>query len=124
MQKPDVRIIEPQQEQSTPTDVTGSEAAYLLAKYGYASPQPEPHQQNPNADLTFDEMIAQHQRELESQRQLEYQRRYGPKAVTFDSNQIRYTNGEYRDLDIDGQNLGIQVQIVSDMPIDGNKRRF
>jgi hypothetical protein len=124
-QRPEVRIIEPQQEQSTPADVTGSEAAYLLAKYGY-QPQPSVGVQtyNPDADLTFEEMIAKQQRELNDEKIREQQRMYGPKASTFDSNNIRYSNSEYRDLDLDGQNFGIQVQVVSDMPIQNNNRRY
>lgn len=122
-QKPTVRIIEPQQEQTSPADVTGSESAYLLAKYGYSTPVPaQPAYQDPNAGLTFDEMIAQQNKELEYQRQMEYQRRYGPKAVTFDSRNIGYSNSEFRDVDIDGQKFGIQVQVVSDMPIQNNRR--
>ena len=42
------------------------------------------------------------------------------KAITFDSNNIGYSNSEFRDVDIDGQKFGIQVQVISDMPI--NKR--
>ena len=48
---------------------------------------------------------------------------YGPKAVTFDSRNIGYSNSEYRDLDVDGHNFGIQVQVVSDMPIQNNNNR-
>ena len=120
MQRPEVRIIEPQQEQTSSTDVTGSEAAYLLAKYGYTAPQSIP-QENVSNNLTLEEMIAQQQRENEHQRQIDHQRKYGPKAITFDNNQIRYTNSEFRDLDIDGQNFGIQIQVVSDMPIQNRR---
>ena len=141
-QKPTVRIIEPQQEQTSPADVTGSEASYLLAKYGYSAPIPEhPIHQDPNDGLTFEEMVDQQNKELEYQRQMEYQRRYGPKAVTFDSRNIGYSNSEFRDMNIDsrnigysnsefrdmnidGQNIGIQVQIVSDMPIQNSNRRY
>jgi hypothetical protein len=125
-QKPEVRIIEPQQEQSTPTNVSNSEAAYLLAKYGYKNPEyNDPVQQtnnNPYQNLTADQLFEIQQREIEAQRQKELQRKYGPKASTFDSNNIRYSNSEYRDLDVDGQNFGIQVQVVSDMPINNNRR--
>ena len=124
-QKPEVRLIEPQQEQTTQTEVTSSEAAALLAKYGYKNPEYNaPIQQNtdPNQNLTAEEFFALHDRECESQRQRELQRKYGPKASTFDSNNIRYSNSEYRDLDLDGQNFGIQVQVVSDMPINNNRR--
>jgi hypothetical protein len=124
-QKPEVRLIEPQQEQTTSTEVTSSEAAALLAKYGYRNPEynaPTQPVNDPNQNLTADEFFAIQQREFEDQRQRELQRMYGPKASTFDSNNIRYSNSEYRDLDVDGQNFGIQVQVVSDMPINNNRR--
>jgi hypothetical protein len=35
MQKPEVRIIEPQQEETRVVDASQSERDYLLAKYGY-----------------------------------------------------------------------------------------
>ena len=124
-QKPEVRIIEPQQEQTTPIEVTNSEAASLLAKYGYKSPEfnnpQQPTHHNPYQNMTADDMWMAQQRELEQQREMEYQRRYGPKSITFDSNDIRYSNTEYRQLDDD--NFGIQVQVVSDMPIYNNNRR-
>lgn len=125
-QKPEVRILEPQQVETNSTEVTSSEAANLLAKYGYKTefnnPIPTPQVNNPYQNMTADEMFLASQREIEAQRSREYQRRYGPKAVTFDSNQINYSNTEYRDLDFDGHNFGIQVQVVSDMPINNNRR--
>jgi hypothetical protein len=124
-QRPEVRIIEPQQEQTTPIEVTNSEAASLLAKYGYKSPEfnlPAQNQvDNTNRDITMEDFIRMEKIELEKQREMEYQRRYGPKSITFDSNDIRYSNTEYRQLDDD--NFGIQVQVVSDMPIYNNNRR-
>jgi hypothetical protein len=124
-QRPEVRLIEPQQEQTTQTEVTSSEAAALLAKYGFNAPgynTPNQVNNDPNQNLTAEEFFNIQQREIEEIRQRELQRRFGPKANTFDSNNIRYSNSEYRDLDIDGQNFGIQVQVVSDMPINNNKR--
>ena len=125
-QRPEVRLIEPQQEQTTPVEVSGSEAAALLAKYGYKTPEfnnpmPSPQVQQ-DGNMTADEFFMAQQREIEARKQREYQRMYGPKAVTFDSNHINYSNSEYRDLDIDGHNFGIQVQVVSDMPINNNRR--
>jgi len=120
-QKPEVRIVEPQQEQTFPVEVTNSEAFSLLSKYGYNKSSEfnnsvEPIQQdNPYQKMTSDEMWLAQQRELEQKRQMEYQRRYGPRAVTFDNRNVNYSNTEYRQLD--GGNFGIQVQIVSDMPI-------
>ena len=123
-QKPEVRLIEPQQEQTIPVEVTGSEAAALLAKYGYKSPEfnnpiPEPRKRQ-DGDMTVDEFFMAQQKEIEAIKAREHQRMYGPKAVTFDSNNINYSNTEFRNLD--DTNFGIQVQVVSDMPINNNRR--
>jgi hypothetical protein len=46
-----------------------------------------------------------------------------PRAFTFDD--VNYHESKYSSLDMDGQDLGIQVTITSDMNIySNNKRRF
>lgn len=127
-QKPEVRIIDPQQVESKSVETTSAEAAALLAKYGYKNSeqsfQPDqPVKTQQSRGFTADELYEMQLREEEERRNLEWQRIYGPKAMTFDSNKINYSNVEYRDLGIDGQNVGIQVQIVSDMPIYNNNQR-
>ncbi len=127
-QKPEVRIIDPQQVESKPVESTSAEAAALLAKYGYKNTQHQVQSEQPihtqqSRGLTADELYAMQLREEEERRNREYQKMYGPKAMTFDSNKINYSNVEYRDLGIDGQNVGIQVQVVSDMPIYNNYNR-
>lgn len=121
--KPEVRIIQDQQVESKPQDVTSSEAADLLAKYGYSTqnynPQPTTTN-NPNNDITAQQLYDQWDREMELQRQKELQRRNGPKAYTFDNNNVNYSSTDYKSLD-DG--FGIQVQIVSDMSIYNNNNR-
>lgn len=119
--KPEVRIIQDQQIESKPQEVTSSEAAELLAKYGYSNqynPQPQLPTQEIQKGLTVEEMYAQYDREIELQRQKEMQKRYGPKAYTFDSNNISYSSTDYRSDD----GFGIQVQIVSDMPIYNGRK--
>lgn len=126
MHKPEVRIIEPQHEETRIVDASQSERDYLLAKYGY-KPQIEEQQQNitshPSHHLTFEEMIAIEERKQKEIRMREYQRRNAPKPYTFDGDRVNYAESKYSDLDLDGQNLGIQIQIVSDMPISNNYRR-
>lgn len=120
--KPEVRIIQDQQIENKPQEVTSSEAAALLAKYGYS-----PNSYNSGNQVetqkstgpTAEELYAQWDREMELQRQKEYQKRFGPKAYTFDNNQINYSSTDYRSLE-DG--FGIQVQVVSDMPIYNGRR--
>ena len=57
MNRPEVRIIQDQQEEIRPADISQNEAEMLLARYGYAS-QPQSYQQpDQNNGLTFEEMI-------------------------------------------------------------------
>ena len=123
MYRAEVRVLQDQQVDTKPVQVTSSEAADLLAKYGYSTQQfnTEIQVDRPRQDISVQELYAQHDRELELQKQREMQRRNGPKAVTFDSNNINYSSTDYRSLE-DG--FGIQVQIVSDMPIYNNNRRY
>lgn len=125
-QKPEVYIVEPQQVQTTPMEVTSSEAAQLLAKYGYKSPEfnnpnPVPVTYDPTRDLSVEELYRMQDNIERERREKEHQMRYGPKSVTFDSRNINYSNSDYRDMDIDGHNIGIQIQVVSDMPINNRK---
>lgn len=122
--KPEVRIIQDQFIETKPQEVTSSEAADLLAKYGYSSQKfnPQPDAPNKNNGLTAQDLYDQYDREIELQRQSEMQRRYGPKAITFDNNKVNYSSSDYRSLE-DG--FGVQVQVVSDMPIyNNNQRRY
>ena len=118
--KPEVRIIQDQQIETKPQEVTSSEAANLLAKYGYSTHQTTSTNNNSsNSGLTVQELYNQYDREMELQRQMELERRNRPKSVTFDNRNINYSSTDYRSLD-DG--FGIQVQVVSDMPINNNRR--
>jgi hypothetical protein len=126
MERPEVRIIEPQQEETKIVDASQSERDYLLSKYGYKqSIEPEPqYHSHPSQHLTFEEMIAIEERKQMERRRREIERRNAPRPYTFDGNNVNYAESKYSDLDMDGQNLGIQVQIVSDMPINNNNRRW
>lgn len=113
----EVRIIDHQKEEIVQTDVTGSEADYLLSKYGYNTIQNNPIENipyDPNSNLTADQMWEMQEREMRENDRREHQKRNGPRSMTFDSNNIQYSNTEYRDIE-DG--FGISVQIVSDMPL-------
>jgi hypothetical protein len=120
MQRPEVRIIEDQQVSSN-MDVDNSEAAALLAKYGFAPPVTnQPLVNNPNQNLTADQLFEIQQREIEDMKRRELQRRNSPKPYGFNQNNINYSESKYSSLE--GDDFGIQVQIVSDMPIYGNRR--
>jgi hypothetical protein len=125
MQRPEVRIIEPQQEETRAVDASQSERDYLLAKYGYkqVSPSYQEESYNPNQHLTFEEMVALEESKMREIRRREMEKRNAPRPYTFDGDRVNYHESKYSDLDLDGQNFGIQVQIVSDMPINNNNRR-
>src|SRR5581483_3570846 len=79
MNRPEVRIIEPQQSTETKeVSVLDWEAQQLLQKYGFRPDQvqvpivPQPVN-NPQADLSFEDMVRLE--ELERNRELEIQRR-------------------------------------------------
>lgn len=114
MERPQVRIVDQPQVQDVPVDVSGHEADWLLAKYGYTTGVPAstdtPAQQ---ADgRTFDQMV----REEEARRAAEAARRNRPRAVTFDDSSVRHSETRWSSMD-DAPGLGIQVTIVTDMKI-------
>jgi hypothetical protein len=117
IQKPEVRIVEPQQEQTVSTDIVGYEADALLAKYGFKSQPTQPVQQepiNPDANLTFEELVARQERERQNEIQRKQQQMNGPRPYSFDPNRVGYSDNKYAS--IEGENFGISIQIVSDMP--------
>lgn len=120
MQRPDVRIVDTQQEVINDVNIDQSEAEALLYKYGFKQTQNVPQQQKSiqSNSLTFDEMIRQQETEERRQQEERYKKLHGPKAMTFDSNRINYSETKYSSIDIDGSNtFGIKVQIVTDMKI-------
>lgn len=110
--KPEVRVIEYQQESSQPTQATTAEANALLAKYGWSQPQVQnvEQTQSPNHGMTFEEMIRE-----EEMRKISQRKPQTPNPYSFDRSRVAYHNSEFRDLGIDGHNVGVQVQIVTDM---------
>lgn len=122
--RPEVRLIEPQSEQSAPANIPSWEAEQLLRKYGYdnqqftnrAQPIQEPTTVNPNANLTFDEMIAQEearQREEAERQRLRQQQQMGPKPMTFNGqngyeSEVRYSSDDC---------FSFKVEITTDMQL-------
>lgn len=122
MNKPDIRITQ-QQVDTKPTDISinSAESYALLAKYGYKTSTEGANPQiiNPNQELTFEEMVRREEEIIKSnkekialQKELD---RNKPNTYSFDNRNIAYQNTSYKSI---GDNFGIQVQIVSDMPID------
>ena len=112
MQRAEIRVVEPQQEQTTSVEIHGSEADALLAKYGFKQqPQQSYQPPNPDADLTVDELLMMQQREIEHQN-------HRRQNVSYTSDG-RPGYSEDRYATIEGTEFGIRVQVVSDMPING-----
>ena len=120
MIRPEVRIVQNQEVETKPVDVSQSEADALLAKYGYKQQYANTQTtiQDPNANLTFDEMIhRQEAKDAEQRARLERQRN-GAQPVSFDPYNMNYSETKYTNLEVDNTNtFGIKVQIVSDMNI-------
>ena len=122
--RPEVRLIEPQSEQSAPANIPSWEAEQLLRKYGYDNQQftnrpqqiQEPTTVDPNANLTFEEMIAQEearQREEAERQRLRQQQQMGPKPMTFNSqngyeSEVRYSSDD---------GFSFKVEITTDMQL-------
>ena len=124
MQKPEVKMIQ-QQEISTTTDINinSLEAQQLLLKYNF-KPTDTPHKQepiinDPNKDLTFEEMVAQEELRIKLEKQRMQTKRMEelnrPHAVTFNDRNVNFHDTSFQTLD---NGIGIQVQIVTDMNID------
>jgi hypothetical protein len=118
MQRPEIRIIQDQQVEST-REITGSEAEQLLRKYGYAdqsfSTRENPNQPPPQPALTFEEMVAQEEQKKRAEEERRRAQRNGPHPNTFDGrngydSEIKYGSDEET-------GYGFKIQIVSDMPI-------
>ena len=124
MDKPIVKIIEPQQ-YSEPQDVniSSAEAYALMAKYGVNPTQPNiqyPVQTDPYQNLTFDEMVAmeeQKNRITSQQKEMERMREMNkPTPYSFDRGSIKHHETQYKS--IEDTNIGIEVKVVTNMDIN------
>lgn len=117
MTRPEVRIIQNQQEEIKPTDISQNERDMLLAKYGFKSQstytEPQTIQDN---GLSFEEMCRREEQRLADERMRKYQQMMGPKPVTFGGNY--YSNEQYGTEPDSG--FTFKVSVVSDMPIPKN----
>ena len=117
MNRPEVRIIQDQQEEIKSADISQNERDMLLAKYGFKSQptytEPQPKQDN---GLSFEEMCLREEQRLADERARKYQQMMGPKPVTFGGNY--YSNEQYETEPDSG--FTFKVSVVSDMPIPKN----
>ena len=119
MQRPEVRVIETQYEESKTVDISTWEKEQLLAKYGYVGNQnsfESPNTFNPTKDLSYQELMEledlKYQQELDRRR---FNHNNRPITYTIDQDNVRYNETKWSNMDLGGQDFGIQVQIVSDM---------
>ena len=73
IQRPEVRIVEPQQEEVKSNEVSGYEANQLLAKYGYSDPLVNNHPPvyNPDNNLTAEQLFQKQLKEEQEKKQRE-----------------------------------------------------
>ena len=86
MNKPEVRIIQNQEEQTQPANIDSWEAEQLLRKYGHQPQQFSTREEkvsNPNQNLTFEQMVAQNEAKLKEEELRRQQRMNGPKPSTY-----------------------------------------
>lgn len=120
MERPQVRMVEPQTEEINTREVSGWEAEQLLRKYGQDqqfTTRPEPIQETPGQ--TFEEMVAQHEAQLRNE-QLRRQQQYnqqmnGTRPITFNGqdgydSEIRYGSDS-------DSGYGFKIEITTDMKL-------
>ena len=119
MERPQVRMIEFQSEESKPANIPSWEAEQLLRKYGHQPEQFTTRQQevpqNVDNGLTLDQMIAQQEAEERNNQMRRQQQMTGPKPVTFSGDrgydsEVRYTSD-------DDSGFGFKIEITTDMQL-------
>ena len=118
MERPQVRMIEPQSEETKPANIPSWEAEQLLRKYGHQPQQFSTREEpvsNPNQNLTFEQMVAQQESKLKEEELRKQQRMNGPKPSTFDGSrgydsEVKYTSDE-------DTGFGFKIEITTDMKI-------
>lgn len=120
MERPQVRMVTPQTEETNTREVSGWEAEQLLRKYGHDqqfTTRPEPIQETPGQ--TFEEMVEQHEAQLRNE-QLRRQQQYnqqmnGPRPITFNGqdgydSEIRYGSDS-------DSGYGFKIEITTDIKL-------
>jgi len=115
MEKPIIKIIEPQRVESV-REVTGYEAEEILRKYGvnqHYSTRTEPIQEI-QPGLSFEQMVAQQEAKEKEIKMRNQMKANGPKPITFNGNnydtEVKYTSDEE-------SGFGFRIEISSDMKL-------
>ena len=122
MQRPEVRIVQGQEEQINDNPQIDSwEAEQLMRKYGYQntsySTNDQPYTVDTN-DLTFEEMVKQSEEKENQDRLRKQQQMNGPKPISFDGRNGYHSQTTY-ETDSD-TGFGFKIEITSDMNIPKN----
>jgi len=126
MNRPEVRIIQNQEETTQPANIDSWEAEQLLRKYGHQPQQfttrEEQPVHNPSMDLTFEEMVAQHEAKLKEEEQRRIARMQGPKPTTFSGNRGYDAEVKYGTDEDTGFNF--KIEITTDMKLPKNINKY
>jgi hypothetical protein len=119
MNRPEVRIVQNQEEQTQPANIDNWEAEQLLRKYGYENQQfstrEEPQVNHPSQNLTFEQMVAQEEARLKEEEMRRHQKMTGPRPTTFDGS--RGYDSEVKYSSDDDTGFGFKIEITTDMKI-------
>jgi len=122
MKKPEVRIVQGQEEHiNNNPQIDSWEAEQLMRKYGYQntsySTNDQPYTVDTN-DLTFEEMVKQSEEKENQDRLRKQQQMNGPKPISFDGRNGYHSQTTY-ETDSD-TGFGFKIEITSDMNIPKN----
>jgi hypothetical protein len=122
MQRPEVRVVQGQEEHiNNNPQIDSWEAEQLMRKYGYQNTSYSSHEQPQPVEqqgLSFEEMVRQaEEREIQDKLRKQQQMN-GPKPISFDGRNGYHTQTTY-ETDSD-TGFGFKIQITSDMNIPKN----
>jgi hypothetical protein len=118
MNRPEIRIIQNQEEQTQPANIDSWEAEQLLRKYGHQPQQFSTREETasqPSNNLTFEQMVAQEEARLKEEEMRRRARMNGPRPTTFDGSrgydsEVKYSSDE-------DTGFGFKIEITTDMKI-------
>ena len=118
MQRPEIRIIQNQEEQTQPANIDSWEAEQLLRKYGHQPQQfttREEPQQPVDQGLSFEQMVAQNEAKIKEEEMRRKSQMNGPRPTTFDGS--RGYDSEVKYSSDDDTGFGFKIEITTDMKI-------
>jgi hypothetical protein len=115
MERPQVRVVQDQQIETTVRQADGYEAEEILRRYGYSQQSQNisspPQQQD--TGLSFEQMVAQQEAREKEEKMRQHQKMYGPKPVTFDGRNGYTSEVKYGSDDELG--FGFRIEITTNM---------